>query len=70
VIRPQPVEVRAGAAPAERRRGLLVAVLEAKQPPLDLGQIGEVVGGQDLALHDPEVDLDLVQPGSMHRQVD
>ena len=35
-----------------------------------LGQIGEVVGVQDLALHDREVDLDLVQPGGVDGQVD
>ena len=48
----QVVKVGSGEAPVERDRGLLVAALEAQQPLLDLGQIGEVVGGQDLALHD------------------
>jgi len=37
---------------------------------LDLGQVGEVVGGQHLALHDGEIDLDLVEPGGVDRQVD
>ena len=66
----QVVQVGSGEAPVERHRGLLVTVLEAQQPLGDLGQVGEVVGGQNLALHDREVDLDLVEPGSMDRQVD
>jgi len=37
---------------------------------LDLGQVGEIVGDEHLALHDREVDLDLVEPGGVHRQVD
>src|SRR4030095_12955696 len=66
----QVLQVSSGEAPVERHRGLLVAALEADQPPLDLNEIQEVVGGQDLALHDREVDLDLVQPGGMDWQVD
>jgi hypothetical protein len=58
----EPVKVGAGEAPVERHGGLLVAALEAKQPLLDLGQVGEVVRGQDLALDDGEVALDLVEP--------
>jgi hypothetical protein len=54
----QPVQVRSGEAPVERHRGLLVAALEGQQASLDLGQVGEVVGGEDLALDDGEVDLD------------
>ena len=63
----QVLQVSSGEAPIERHRGLLVAALEADQPPLDLNEIQEVVGGQDLALHDREVDLDLVQPGGRVR---
>jgi hypothetical protein len=33
-------------------------------------EIGEVVGGQRLALQDRERDLDLVQPRGVDRQVD
>src|SRR6266545_5391269 len=66
----QVVQVGGGEAPVERHRGLLVAVLEAEQPLGHLAKVGEVVGGQDLALHDREVDLDLVQPRGVDRQVD
>jgi hypothetical protein len=45
------VQVGSPEAPAERHRGLLVAALEAQQPPLDLGQVGEVAGGQDLVVN-------------------
>ena len=58
----QIVQIGSGEAPVERHRGLLVAALEAQQPLLDLGQVGEVVWGLAPALHDREVDLDLVQP--------
>jgi hypothetical protein len=34
---------------AKGNRGLLIAALEAEQAVLDLAEIGEVVGGQDLA---------------------
>jgi hypothetical protein len=36
---------------------------------LDLGQVREVVGRHNLALHHGEVDLYLVQPGRVHRCV-
>jgi hypothetical protein len=64
------VQVGAGEAPVERHGGLLVAALEAKQPLLDLDQVGEVVGGQDLALDDGEADLDLVEPGGVDAPAD
>src|SRR5512132_4482569 len=66
----KPVEVGLGVAPVERRRRLLVAALEGQQASFDLVQVGEVVGRQHFALHDREVDLDLVQPRRVHRQVD
>jgi hypothetical protein len=53
----EPVEVGLGVAPVEGNRGLLVAALEAQEAVFDLGEIDEVVGGQDLALHDGEDDL-------------
>jgi hypothetical protein len=37
----QPVQVSAGVAPVEGGRGLLVAALEAQQPLLECGKIGE-----------------------------
>jgi hypothetical protein len=66
----QPIQVGAGVAPVEGDGGLLVAVLEAEQASFDLGQVAEVVGCQHLALHDGKVDLHLVQPGRVDRQVD
>src|SRR6266508_5007602 len=44
----QPIQIGAGEAPVERHGGLLVATLEGEQATLDLDQVGEVVGGQDL----------------------
>src|SRR5215218_7425885 len=66
----QPVQVRSGEVPVERHGSLLVAALEGQQASFDLGQVGEVVGRHDLALHDREVDLDLVQPRGVHWQVE
>ncbi|MGH9116325.1 MAG: hypothetical protein ACRD0A_00110 [Acidimicrobiales bacterium] len=51
-------EVGASEAPLEGRGGLFVAALEGEQAGLDLGEVGEVVGGEDFALDDREVDLD------------
>src|SRR4029450_8104767 len=64
----QVVQVGSGEAPVERHRGLLIAALEGQQPMGHLAQVGEVVGVQHLALHDREVDLDLVEPGGVDRQ--
>jgi len=44
-------------------------VLEGLQPCFYLGEAAEVVRGQDFALDDREVDLDLVEPGSVDGQV-
>jgi hypothetical protein len=55
-------QVGGGELPFERGSGGVVAVLEGQQPFLDLGKAGEVVGGQDLALHDGEEAFGLVQP--------
>ena len=54
----------------ERSGDGIVAGLERGKPFADLIEVGEVVGGHDLALDDGEVDLGLVQPGSVHEQVD
>lgn len=48
----------------------VVAFLEAGQALLDHVEVGEVVGGQYFSLDDREVDLDLVEPGSVDRRVD
>src|SRR5712691_423812 len=57
------VQLERGGAPLE-------VILEAEQAVLDLGQRGEVVRRQDLALDDREIDLDLVEPAGMDRRVD
>jgi hypothetical protein len=45
-------------------------MLEARDPFLEFGQAGEVAWGERFALQDREIDLDLVQPGGVHGQVD
>ena len=35
----------------------------------DGGHVSEVVGGEDLPLHDGKVDLDLIEPARMARRV-
>jgi hypothetical protein len=64
------VEVVAGELPLERLGDLLVVTAEAEQPLLEGGEFLEVVGLEDLALHDREVDLGLVEPGGVDRGVD
>jgi len=54
------VEVGTGELPLERRGDLFVAAAEREQLLLEGVEVGEVVGGQDLALDDGEVDLGLV----------
>ena len=60
----------AGELPFEGGGGLLVAPLEGGQAVFDVVEIGEVVGGEDLALDDGVVDLDLVEPGGVDGQLD
>lgn len=57
----QPAQVGSGEAPFGWRCEL-VALLEGEQPVLNGVETGEVVGGDDLALDDAELDLDLVEP--------
>ena len=54
----QVVEVCWGELPLEGLGGGVVALLEVGQSLLDLVEVGEVVGRDDLALDDGEVDLD------------
>jgi len=62
----EPGEVVAGEGPIEGPRRLLVAILEAKQLLLEIGEGCEVVRREKLALNDREVDLDLIKPAGMH----
>lgn len=64
------VEVGAGERPVEGLGDLAVVGLEGSDPRGQGVEVGEVVGGQRFALEDREVDLDLVEPGRVDRQVD
>src|SRR5260370_18091890 len=64
------VQVGAGEGPLKGTCGLLVVVLEGEQTLLEVGEGGEVIGSEDLALDDGEIDLDLIEPAGMHRGVD
>jgi DNA-binding NarL/FixJ family response regulator len=56
----QPVEVGAGELPVEWAGGRVVAVFEGEYLAGEGAEAGEVVGDQQLALEDGEVDLCLV----------
>src|SRR5512132_848901 len=64
------VKVLGGVGPVVRSGGEVVALLEGRQAVVDLGQVVEVVGGDDLALHHGEVDFALVQPARVDGGVD
>src|SRR6476659_8965878 len=64
------VEVFGGVAPFEWAGGEVVLVLEGFQAGFDVGEVVEVVGGDDFALHDGEADLALVQPARVDWGVD
>ncbi len=66
----QIVQAGGGELPLERLHCGVVAVFECSESVPDLGQVGEVVGRDDLALDDGEVDLHLVQPGGVDGGVD
>jgi len=53
----QGVEVAAGELPAERPGHGVVASLERGEPVADLAEVGEVIGRDDFALDDGEVDF-------------
>jgi hypothetical protein len=50
----EPVEVVAGELPLERRGDLLVVAAEGQELLLERVEVGEVVGGEELALDDGE----------------
>jgi len=64
------MEIEPGEAPLEWRGDGGVVLAEGEEPGLELGERGEVVRVEDLALDDGEVDLDLVQSTRMDRRVD
>jgi hypothetical protein len=59
----------AGELPVERLGDLVPAVLELVECAGDLGEVVKVVGLEQLALDDREVDLDLIQPAGVDREV-
>ena len=64
------MKVAAGEGPLEGRCCPLIVALEGKETLLQFGQGGEIVGREDLALNDGEVDFDLVEPTGVDRSVD
>lgn len=68
--RDQGIEIGAREFPLEWMRNALEVALEVGQPLGDRFQAGKVIRGQRLALHDREVDFDLVEPTRVDRTVD
>ena len=68
--RDQGVEIGAGELPLEWMSDAFEVALEVRQSLGDRLQAREVVRGQHFALHDREVDLDLVEPARVDRTVD
>src|SRR5215208_1452146 len=68
--REEPVETMASELPSEGSGSLLVTLLEGDEVFGQSVKVGEIVGGQDLALDHREIDLDLVEPGGVSRKVD
>ena len=66
----EPGEVGPGELPLEWLGQGLVADLEGEDPGGELVERGGSGRGEDLALEDAEVDLDLVEPAGVDRQMD
>jgi Winged helix-turn helix len=64
------VKVESGEPPLERRGDGDVARAEGEQRGHEFVERGEVVGLEQLALDDAEVELDLIEPARVHRGVD
>ena len=64
------VEIMAGELPGKRLGDSLVTLLEGKKSFGQNIEVGEVIWSEKLALNHREVDLDLVEPGSVSRKVD
>src|SRR5215472_520139 len=60
-------EVAPRVRPFERSNEGFVVPLKRQQPVLNGGQGPKVVRGDDLALDDGEIDLDLIEPAGVHR---
>src|ERR671915_196031 len=68
--REEPVEIVAGELPGKRLGGLLVTPLKGDEAFCQNLKVSEIIGGEHLALHHREVDLDLIEPGGVYRKVD
>ena len=64
------IQVFGGEGPLERSGRLFIALLETQESVLQLSQREEIVGCENLALHDREINLDLIEPAGVHRSVD
>ena len=66
----QTSQVSTGEPPLEGLSQPLITILKLEELSFEGAKVGEVIRGQYFALHDGEVDLDLVQPacvdGKMH----
>src|SRR5215208_6378189 len=60
----------AGELPGKRFGNLLVTLLEGQKAFSQSLKVGELIWSEDLTLNYREVDLDLVEPGSVNRKVD
>ena len=63
------MEVCAGKFPLEGFGDLFIEVLEGQEAVSDLGQVGEVTGGEHLSLDDGEINFHLVEPTGMNGQM-
>ena len=63
------MEIAAREGPLKGLGGFFIALLEAHELAFESGKRGEVVGIEDLALDDREIDLDLAEPAGMQRRV-
>jgi hypothetical protein len=63
------IQVFAGEGPLERSGRLFIAFLETQESVLQRSQRPEIVGRENLALHDREINLDLIEPAGVHRSV-
>ena len=64
------MQIAAGEGPLEGRCRSLIVALEGKEPLFEFGQRREIVGREDLPLHDGEIDFDLIEPTGVDRSVD
>ena len=63
------VQVTSRECPFERLGGPLVADLEGHHVPLQIGPALKVARGEQLALNDREVDLNLIEPTGVNRRM-